>query len=705
MPQIQVPPGATRGHCHLPLPRVQAGDGGVYGLRLVAQDRGGRELLWMHRVTVNVTDTPPEPHIWPDPSPLTEGSIVTFGCWVPPPCTPLTLTWEGPPTSTLGVQVGNWTPPPSTLTPPYWVLGTQVTFRTSWNHDGTHLRCLLRGAGGATLTQASRLLHVNYAPLNLSVEVKPRSPVLEGEEVTLSCHNSAKPPSYTYVWSLGGEVLPHRGAQVHLQNIRAKDGGTYHCKATNMVGTRESPPASLEVHYAPRDLRVEVTPAPPVWEGQEVTLRCHHRAQPPPHALGWTLGGRELPQSRDRVLLSPAQATHGGNYSCWATNTLGTATSQPLDLKVYYAPRAAILKNLTSLPALAGDPVTLTCDLGPAYPPPLTVQWLRNSRLITSTAGHALTFMADPARAGTYHCGGRNVVGSAFSSPLEVVVWYPPISTRILQFPPGPAVVGGGPVGLRCQVGGSQPPKWEVTWLKDGEEFPHPPTAPPGPQNSTPDPRDLLFLHPQPIHRGLYVCRARNRAGVTPSPPHFLAIHSEEGDDVTLRCHAQAQPLPHTFEWFRDGEILGRTPRNFWVLEKVGTRASGRYRCRVINDVTAADSSDVIVTVYYSAPQLLLRTLLGVTGGLSPILALGALGCFLRRRETGDSVVYSVLKRDNGTTKAPEGPDYENVPSGGSSGDGDREGTLLYVTLALSPPVTSPRGDLGDSVEYATLRP
>lgn len=112
-------------------------------------------------------------------------------------------------------------------------------------------------------------------------------------------------------------------------------------------------------------------------------------------------------------------------------------------------------------------------------------------------------------------------------------------------------------------------------------------------------------------------------------------------------------------------------------------------------------------------------------------------------RVQGDTVVYSILKRNDGAAKVPlcphhvtlcpsthpvslsppashhihhlspqatEGPDYENVPSGPRSRagdrDGDRDGTLLYAALALSPPVRAQEhaGGMEDAVEYAALR-
>ncbi|NXW52027.1 CD22 protein, partial [Nyctiprogne leucopyga] len=372
----------------------------------------------------SLADTPPAPHLWPDPAPLTQGYVTTFGCWVPPTCPEdtLKLTWEGHVTKTPGVYVDTWTPPVTVTSFPG--IGTLLTFKALWYHDETFLRCVLQSSDGKNITSATRQLQVNYAPRDVRVEMTPSSPIYEGGKVTLRCQDSAKPPSHTYTWTLDGRILPYKRDEVLLGPVQATDGGSYSCQAINIVGTTMSSPSHLHVYYAPRDVRVEVTPASPVWEGWQVTLNCHVSSNPPASNYSWSLEGQILPhQHMAQVFLRPTKATDGGSYSCQATNSLGTSKSLPTTLEVYYPPRAAILENLTTLPALPGSRVTLRCALGPAHPVPSFVQWLRNDHREVDTPGPTLTFTASPARAGAYRCGGRNPTGATFSPPLSVVIW------------------------------------------------------------------------------------------------------------------------------------------------------------------------------------------------------------------------------------------------------------------------------------------
>ncbi|XP_074714102.1 B-cell receptor CD22-like [Strix uralensis] len=142
------PPETNEGDCSLVLPHLKAEDAGVYGLRVVATSPQWipRELRWMHQVTVNVTDTAPAPHLWPDPSPLTQGLRTTLGCWVPPACPKdtLTLTWEDP-SPNIGGPRGQLDPPATVASFPG--VGTRLEFEPLWYHDGPSS---LQAFGGPT---------------------------------------------------------------------------------------------------------------------------------------------------------------------------------------------------------------------------------------------------------------------------------------------------------------------------------------------------------------------------------------------------------------------------------------------------------------------------------------------------------------------------------------------------------------------------
>ncbi|XP_074714104.1 uncharacterized protein LOC141938967 [Strix uralensis] len=309
-------------------------------------------------------------------------------------------------------------------------------------------------------------------------------------------------------------------------------------------------------------------------------------------------------------------------------------------------PRTAILEPLTPLPALAGSRVTLRCRLGPAHPP-AAVQWRRDDRWeVPPPAPPSASTPTPPAPASIAALAKippaspsprpfcRRLVCGGFKFPPPPNQWRrfrgggPPKFVQVLQSPGGPVVAGGGPVRLHCRVGAAEPPKVKVTWFKNGRELPDP--AP-----------TLLLPGPEPADAAAYVCQARNEVGGTRSPPPqprrpLPPPGGAAGAGPESPCPRIDQrhppvsrhlPTPtQTFEWFREGRPLGRSPKGLWVMGVVTPQASGRYRCRVTNDIAAVDSSDVILTVYHSTTTILQRTFLGLGVGLTIVLRWAPLG-------------------------------------------------------------------------------
>ncbi|XP_030330180.1 B-cell receptor CD22-like [Strigops habroptila] len=562
-------------------------------------------------------------------------------------------------------------------------------------------------------------------------------------------------------WTPPATVTPHPalGTLLSFEASWDHDGTLLRCLHKGPDGATISEASwRLQVHYAPRDVWVKVTPSGPIHEGQEVTLSCGASANPPPHTFRWSRGGAEpLPHSAAQLRLRPRGGQDGGSYTCRVSNELGTGASPPATIEVYYPPRAAILDPLTPLPALIGSNVTLGCSLGPAHPPPL-VQWRRGDGWVGPGSGHALSFRADPALAGSYRCIGWNEAGTVQSEPIDVIVLYPPPAVQVLPPHIGPIVAGGGPIRLRCQVTAGEPPRFQVTWLKDGQDLRVPSM-------------DLVLPGPEPSDAASYTCQARNSIGTTTSTPLPIDVHYgpqgvelvpepgprvQEGTNVTLRCRGAARPPPRLYQWVRDGASLGWSRKGLWVVPSAPPEASGRYRCRATNEVGDGESDDVMVKVYYSPTTILQKTCVGLAVGLSLLLPLAIIGfLFYRRchwhtatneepvveptrtfflcnkrpmvasprgpRGLGDttSIIYSTLRAHvDGATKVHEGPDYENVPSGaipmdgavdeamGGAMGGDMGGTLVYATLAL-PNSGAQRGRAGaeeDGVEYTDVR-
>ncbi|KAM4825561.1 B-cell receptor CD22 [Thomomys bottae] len=195
---------------------------------------------------------------------------------------------------------------------------------------------------------ASVSLDVQYAPRRVEVQQSPPGELREGQRVLLHCSVAqARPAATRVLWMRNGSHVAE-GPQLVLASIAPEDAGTYSCEASNTMGPTQSPGHAVQVLYAPRRLRVSVSPEGGVMEGRKAFLTCEGDANPPMWQYAWFRGqGQDLQFSGPTLRLEPAQVQHSGPYWCQGANRLGNSRSPPQTLTVYYSPetigrRAAI---------------------------------------------------------------------------------------------------------------------------------------------------------------------------------------------------------------------------------------------------------------------------------------------------------------------------------------------------------------------------
>ncbi|XP_048185915.1 B-cell receptor CD22 [Perognathus longimembris pacificus] len=182
-------------------------------------------------------------------------------------------------------------------------------------------------------------LDVQYAPRGVQVQQRPPGELHEGRHVVLHCTMSGARPAATRVqWMRNGSSVAE-GPELVLAAITPEDAGTYSCEASNAVGSTASLARAVQVLYAPRKLRVSISPPGGVMEGRKVFLTCEGDANPPVWQFAWFHGdGQDLQFSGPTLRLEPAQVQHSGPYWCQGANRLGSGRSAPQTLTVYYSP-------------------------------------------------------------------------------------------------------------------------------------------------------------------------------------------------------------------------------------------------------------------------------------------------------------------------------------------------------------------------------
>ncbi|XP_032104922.1 B-cell receptor CD22 isoform X8 [Sapajus apella] len=183
-------------------------------------------------------------------------------------------------------------------------------------------------------------LNVQYAPRGVWVRrVKPPSEIYSGNSVSLQCgFTSSHPKEVQFFWKKNGKLLGEE-SELNFDSISPEDAGSYSCWVKNSIGQTASEPCTLQVLYAPRRLRVSMSPGNRVMEGRRAALTCESDANPPVSYYTWfDRNNRTFHYPGQTLRLEPVEVEHSGAYWCRGTNSVGEGYSPLSTLTVYYSP-------------------------------------------------------------------------------------------------------------------------------------------------------------------------------------------------------------------------------------------------------------------------------------------------------------------------------------------------------------------------------
>uniref|UniRef100_A0A8C3XUU2 Hemicentin-2 n=3 Tax=Chelydra serpentina TaxID=8475 RepID=A0A8C3XUU2_CHESE len=513
-----------------------------------------------------------------------------------------------------------------------WKLHIQ---RAQVTHAGRYT-CLAANAVGQVERTFDLAVHVPPELVRGAGPVTNVTVSLHGA-LTLICEASGiPPPTVSWSWE-NSPIIPSEhtrllsgGWILRLTRMRARDGGLYSCRASNVAGEARKD-FSVEVLVPPSIENAGEEDRVRVPEGQSVSWSCVAAGNPKPE-ITWLKDGSPL-LSGDAHYISPdgsvlqinqTTLSSAGRYSCVAFNAVADKTKHYL-LSVLVSPTfpGASHEGATDdVTVVIDSPVSLPCE-ALAYPSP-TITWLKDEAPFQASAnvrllpgGRGLQILnAQEEDAGRYTCIVTNELGEAVKS-YEVRVLVPPWIAKERAL--GEFAVKevktkvNSTLTLECESWAVPEPT--IQWYKDGQVSDgHLQILSEG---------QLLRIRPaRVLDSGRYTCIATNPGGEDDKdfdvhiqvPPvfqrqgnpstAFQIRYQEEDEDgkvtehrgvtvnspASLYCDTNAIPPPK-LTWYKDGEpfsaaegVLVLLGGRILQIPAVRAQDAGRYTCQAANE-------------------------------------------------------------------------------------------------------------------------
>ncbi|XP_023158582.1 protein turtle homolog A [Ceratitis capitata] len=286
------------------------------------------------------------------------------------------------------------------------------------------------------------ILDVNLKPVAVHIMTKDRF-VSADRTYDIECKSSGSKPAAVITWWRNNKQLKkftknfnepdNQSLSILTFTPTREDDGKYlTCRAENQFieGSAIEDKWRMVVHYQPTaHLKMGSSLNPDdIKEGDDVYFECVIQSNPKPYKMSWFHNNKELHHnisagiilSDQSLVLQSVSRASAGDYTCLAVNSEGRGASNPVSLRIRFAPICAT-DHEELLGALKHETLLLKCEVD-SSPPAEAFTWTFNSsgeqtelpaRLHSTETGMSrLNYTpATDLDYGTISCWGRNSIG------------------------------------------------------------------------------------------------------------------------------------------------------------------------------------------------------------------------------------------------------------------------------------------------------
>ncbi|CAO1433884.1 unnamed protein product [Diamesa serratosioi] len=309
-------------------------------------------------------------------------------------------------------------------------------------HLNARLVCVASNTNLTPPNNKAVILDVNLKPI--AVHITTREKFVSAEKrYDIECKSSGSRPEAMLSWWKGSRQIKRMAknfSETGNQSLSVltfipvvdDDGKYLTCRAENPF----IPDSAIEdkwrlvVHYMPVvTLKMGSSLNPDdIKEGDDVYFECLIQSNPKPYKMSWYHNGTELHHnvtagiilSDQSLVLQSVTKSLAGDYTCLAANVEGRGTSNPVTLRVRFAPVCSSDRE-ELLGALKHETLQLKCEVE-SSPPADSFHWTFNSsgeqtdlpsQLHSSETGLSRLNYTPTSDLdyGTISCWGRNAIG------------------------------------------------------------------------------------------------------------------------------------------------------------------------------------------------------------------------------------------------------------------------------------------------------